>query len=92
VSTIGELLERKSSGSGLEIEIKALGDPPHWLRDTLLSARVGANFTNKRLSLDRYTLLADQGRSLFCYTLTFQSFLSLSGFSTEICDHSHAYY
>jgi hypothetical protein len=28
VSTIEELLERKSSGSGLEIEITAVGDPP----------------------------------------------------------------
>jgi hypothetical protein len=34
-STIEELLERKSSGSGLETEITAVGDPPRWLRDTL---------------------------------------------------------
>jgi hypothetical protein len=32
--------------SGPENEITAVGDPPHWLRDTPLSANVGTNFAN----------------------------------------------
>jgi hypothetical protein len=40
VSITGELLERKRSGSGLEIEITAVGDPPRWLRDTPLFAKI----------------------------------------------------
>jgi hypothetical protein len=40
-STIEEVLERKSSDSCLEIDIKAVGDPPSWLSDTPLSAKIG---------------------------------------------------
>jgi hypothetical protein len=53
VSTNEELLERKSSGSGLENEIMAVGDPPRWPRDTSLSANVGTNFVDKRQALGR---------------------------------------
>jgi hypothetical protein len=35
VSTTEELLDRKRKGSGLEIDITAVGDPPCRLRDTL---------------------------------------------------------
>jgi hypothetical protein len=55
VSTIEELLGRKSSGSGLE----GHGDLFRWPRDTLYTKKVGTNFTEKRLSLGRYSLLAD---------------------------------
>jgi hypothetical protein len=44
VSTIEELLERKSSGSGLENRDYGCADPPRWLRDILLSAKVGTKF------------------------------------------------
>jgi hypothetical protein len=41
VSTIEELLERKSSGFSPETEITAVRDPLHWL-----SAKVGTNFAH----------------------------------------------
>jgi hypothetical protein len=40
-STTEELLERNSSGSGLETRDYGLWDSPRWLRDTPLSAKVG---------------------------------------------------
>jgi hypothetical protein len=51
VSTIEGLLERKSSGSGLENRDYDLEDPPHCLLDTPLQAKVGTNFADKRLSV-----------------------------------------
>jgi hypothetical protein len=33
---------------GLENEITAVEDPPSWLRDTPLSAKVGTNFADKQ--------------------------------------------
>jgi hypothetical protein len=53
VSTIEELLERKSSSSGLEKPRLRPRVPPRWRRDTPLSAKVGINFADKRRSLGR---------------------------------------
>jgi hypothetical protein len=44
VITTEGILERKSSGSGLENRCYGRGDPPCLLRDTPLSAKVVANF------------------------------------------------
>jgi hypothetical protein len=48
MSTIEELLGRKSSGSGLENRNYGRRVPPRWLRDTPLSANIGTNLADKR--------------------------------------------
>jgi hypothetical protein len=50
VSTIEELLERKSSGSGLENWDYDCRYPSRWPRGTPLSAKVDTNFADKRWS------------------------------------------
>jgi hypothetical protein len=57
LSTIEELLERKSSGSGLENREYGRED---LLCDTSLSAKVGTNFVDKR-----YSSLADSGHGVY---------------------------
>jgi hypothetical protein len=49
VSRIQELLERESSGSGLENREYGRRDPSRWLRDNPLFAKVGTNFANNLL-------------------------------------------
>jgi hypothetical protein len=50
VSTIEELLERKSSGSGLDKRDYRRRDPARRRRFTSLSTKVGTNFADKRWS------------------------------------------
>jgi hypothetical protein len=50
---------KKKSNSGLENRVTAVGNPPRWLRDIHLSAKVGTNVADKRLTLGRYSSLAD---------------------------------
>jgi hypothetical protein len=55
VSTTEELLGRKSSGFDIENPHYGSGDPLRLPRGTLLSAKGGTNFIDKRRLLGRYS-------------------------------------
>jgi hypothetical protein len=64
VSTIEELLGRKSSCSGLGNRDYGRRNLPRSPRDTPLSTKVGTNFADKRRWLGRFSSLADSGHGV----------------------------
>jgi hypothetical protein len=83
VSTTGEILGKKSSCSGLKIREYGRRDPLRWPRDTL-SATVGTNFADKRLSLGRYSSLADKDHAVIIIIIMEAIRISSSAFDLMV--------
>jgi hypothetical protein len=74
VSINEELLERKSSGTGLEIREYGRRDRSRWPRDTPVSAKVGINFADKWRSIGWYSSFADWSYGVCSFICLFACF------------------
>jgi hypothetical protein len=83
VNTTEELLGRKSSGSCLEI--RDYGRRGSFTLNSWhpLSARVGANFADKRLSHGWFSLLADLGHGVCFYTVPISRYQLLQDIASK---------